>query len=450
MAWKFYEGYFMLIINAIDRIFLVIFKLFFHYIILFFFSTKNQSILKEKSRKKIFIASGLSYKYPKEKKDNIVFKERWNKGFQSQLLHEGFDFAYTIYIGDKHEIYKLCPRVICIVLKKFHVPYFKRLSNFINEQKMIFCGHYIHKTRDICAVETFFPGDGLVISYYLSKITNLPIIAQCQGDYDLSSYNDSLQEKTFRQIISTITDKLVFHIFLKQTSLVLGYSDHCASFVICNGAHPKKVRRLRIRSFIEDFQKTNNLDSPEPKNCPHKKKIFLWSRFSPEKKLNFALMAVINVLKKHQDTHCYIAGYGPLDNELKSRMHEVQNQVTFLGNLERPLIKTYISNADVNLVPLGGHALIEAGLCKKPVVAFNWEWHTEMITHMESSILVDYPNTEKFEEAILYLIKNPEESTKMGIKLFNRVVSLFDEDLISKREKDIFQEFFEKIEGKAL
>jgi len=29
-------------------------------------------------------------------------------------------------------------------------------------------------------------------------------------------------------------------------------------------------------------------------------------------------------------------------------------------------------------------------------------------------------------------------------------VSLFDKDLISKRERDIFQEFFEKIEGKSL
>ncbi len=63
-------------------------------------------------------------------------------------MHEAFDFAYAIYIGDKHEIYKICPRVICVVLKKFHIPYFRRLSNFINEIKVIFCGRNIYKTRN--------------------------------------------------------------------------------------------------------------------------------------------------------------------------------------------------------------------------------------------------------------------------------------------------------------
>jgi len=440
----------MPVINAIDRILLVSFKIFFHITSHFFSSKQYESSGDKKSRKKIFIASGSPYRYPKEKEEDLLFKERWNKGFQSQLLHESFDFVYTIYIGDRQEIYKLCPRVICIVLKRCQIPYFRRLSSFINEQKIIFCGHHIHKTRKICAVETFFPGDRLVSSYYLSKVSNLALIAQCQGDYDLASYHDSLEEKTFRQIINTIIDKFVFHIFLKQASLVLGYNDHCASFAICNGAHPKKVRRLRIRSFLEDFQKLNCVESSELKNRPHKKKIFLWSRFAPEKKLNFACRSVTNILKQHKDVHFYIAGSGSLDRALKSQMHEVQNQVTFLGDIERALIKTYILNSEVNLVPLGGHALLEAGLCKKPVVAFNWEWHTEVITHMESSILVEYPNTHKFEEAILYLMENPEESNKMGEQLFKRVVSLFDEDLVSKREKHVFQEFFEKIEGHTI
>ena len=100
-------------------------------------------------------------------------------------MHEAFDLAYAIYIGNKHEIYKICPRVICVVLKKIHIPHFIRLSNFIDEIKVIFCGRNIYKTRNCCAVKTFFPGDGLVTSYYLNKISNLPIIVQCQGDYDL-------------------------------------------------------------------------------------------------------------------------------------------------------------------------------------------------------------------------------------------------------------------------
>lgn len=440
------KNIFSLILSVFERIIILLLMTIIYPLLYYFYKKKHNIHERNKLKKKIFIASGSPFKYPEDKRGDFLFKERWNNGFRTQILHESFNLSYTIYIGDKFQIYKLCPNIVCIVLKRKKIPLLRRVSKFINDLNIFICANNLYKSRDIFAIETFFPGDSLAVTYHISKALDLPLIAACQGDYDLASFNDSLEEKTIRQIINTIFNKFFFHIFFKQSSLVLGYNDHCASFTICNGAHPKKVRRLRIRPFINDFQKLENIDIPDFGLLNHKKKIFLWSRFSPEKKLYFALDAVKRILKNNENIHFFVAGYGSLDRDLIAHMNDVQDQITFLGNLDRVSIKTYISNVDVNLVPLGGHALIEAGLCKKSVVAFNWEWHTEAITHMKSGILVDYPNIDDLERAILYLLNKPDKSKEMGENLYNRITYLFNEENLIEREKEIFQEFHKKFD----
>ena len=392
-------------------------------------------------KKKLFIGSGKPFNFTEYVQNNEGNRERWNKGFQSQLLHETFSIAYTLYLGENEEVYALCPKVVCVVLKKTNLGCFHRTAHRIDLLKLFICARKLHKRQNFCSLETFFPGDGLFISYCISKILKIPLIAQCQGDYDLSSFDDSGKEKSLLQIFNTILDKLMFSIFLKQSNLVLGYNDHCASFAICNGAHPKKVRRVRIQSFIEEFQKIEPVELELLNTLNGKKIIFLWSRLSREKKLLRALDALEIVLKTSKDICLLIAGSGPLDLQIKDQFNELKDQVFFLGHIDRKYIKSYILRANANIVPLGGHALVDAGLCNKPVVAFNLEWHTEVITDKESGILVDYPNVKDFVKGIIYLLNEPESSKKMGVKFGKRIRFLFDKKKVTQREIDVFNEF---------
>lgn len=432
----------MIFIRVIDLLVALILKSILYPILLIY---KIAPKLQSNSRKKIFLCSGSAYQFPAEHKNDSFFKNRWNKGFRSQLLHETFDITYALYFGEKNAAYKLCSGVITIIVGKVNLGPFKKISGFCNLIKSLCYSISIHKKKKLCAIETFFPGSRLIESIFFSQITHLPLIAQCQGDSDLSSFEDSMQKESIKRLLRQWMYKSIYSLFLRQASLVLGYNDHCASFSIINGAHPNKVRRCRIHSFIKDFQLIETLDVQHLEGVVQGKKVlFLWGRLEVENKLYYALEAIKQILKETQDIVLLIAGSGSLMGSFKVQMSDVADRVFFLGQVDRRKIKSYIINADVNISPLGGHTLVEAGLCSKPVVVFNFEWHTEVITNMESGILVDYPNIADFKQAVLFLLNNPKRSSEMGIKFNKRIVNLFDDDIVRERERKIFQDFYEE------
>ena len=73
----------------------------------------------------------------------------------------------------------------------------------------------------------------------------------------------------------------------------------------------------------------------------------------------------------------------------------------------------------------------ECGLFNKPVVSFDWEWHTEVITDKELGILVYYPNVKDFVEgksaAKQFLFGQIMKSTsgKADPKLINKLLLEF-------------------------
>ena len=396
----------------------------------------------------LFICSGSPYRYPIEHINDHSLRESWRKGFRSQLLHPlFFDRSYALYLGERNEIYKLCSGVIVVVIKKSNFKFFPKLSSFINSIKIFMKSRQLHKRLKFTAVETYLPGSRLLTTRFISKRLSIPMVVQCQGDFDLSSFEDSNVRDSIKKFIGRHLQKFIFSLAFQQADLVLAYSDHCASFSICNGASPDKVRRLRIHSFLEHFEHTPLMDQTAIKGLDSSSPmVFLWCRLAPENKLNYSLEAMKLLLEKRPDVRFLIAGDGVMRNELESRYLDLKEKIVFLGHINRDILKSYIHFSDVCLAPIAGHSLVEAGVCKKAVVAFNWEWHTEAITHMQSGLLVDYPNINKFSESILYLLDNKEHALSMGDKLYKRVKFLFNEERVCKREAEIWDEFKEKLE----
>lgn len=99
---------------------------------------------------------------------------------------------------------------------------------------------------------------------------------------------------------------------------------------------------------------------------------------------------LINSAKKLLNYEFYIAGEGILENKLKGLAKNHKN-INFLGSLKEPL--EFISKMDIIVVPSIreplGNTIIEAGYCKKPVIASNVDGIAEIITHGTNGILID-------------------------------------------------------------
>jgi len=103
---------------------------------------------------------------------------------------------------------------------------------------------------------------------------------------------------------------------------------------------------------------------------------------------------LIESAKQLSNYDFFIAGKGVLENVLKELSKNYKN-INFLGSVKEPL--EFISKMDTIVVPSIreplGNTIIEAGYCKKSVIASNIDGISEIITDQFSGILID-PNKE--------------------------------------------------------
>ncbi len=124
-----------------------------------------------------------------------------------------------------------------------------------------------------------------------------------------------------------------------------------------------------------------------------------------------------------------IAGTGPLENKLKQLVikNQLESNIQFAGFLSD--VKSFLRAIDIFVFPSlwegFGNAMVEAMTERKPVVAFNLTSNPVIIQNKQMGILVDYPDIDKFTEAIIKLAKNKEIRELMGEKARESVVKRF-------------------------
>ncbi len=113
---------------------------------------------------------------------------------------------------------------------------------------------------------------------------------------------------------------------------------------------------------------------------------------------------LIQSAKILRDCDFFIAGQGILKNMLMKSAKNYKN-IKFIGSTKQPL--EFISKMDTIVVPSIreplGNVVIEAGFCKKPVIASNVDGLAEIITNNINGILIDPSNN-------LSINKIPEKS----------------------------------------
>ena len=178
----------------------------------------------------------------------------------------------------------------------------------------------------------------------------------------------------------------------------------------------------------------------------------------------------INAAKKMKKYNFYLAGDGVLRDYLVKLSNGYKN-INFVGRVKNPI--EFIKQMDIIVVPSIreplGNSIIEAGFCKKAVIASNVDGIPEIIENNKSGILlnpkqnitlknlpknaVPYPklvvdpvtkkltipkeiDVEELCDKILELEKNEEKRIKMGLNLYKRVTSKFT-----------IEKYFEEIEN---
>ncbi len=211
-----------------------------------------------------------------------------------------------------------------------------------------------------------------------------------------------LQDRVLRQADRVNTDCLYYE----------GYAIEC-------GAAPERIKvhpRWVERSFFELTPDTSFLGrvgvrDPAP--------VVYIGRLSPEKYADDLIRAFLRIRERVPGRQLVVlGGEGALRRHVETVADEAgAGRDVFIVQARPEEVAGAAGCAGVVLVPHGGYALLEVAVTGAPVVAYDFEWHPEIIRPGKTGHLVPYRNWRAMADAAVELLTTPDRARALASAL---------------------------------
>lgn len=190
--------------------------------------------------------------------------------------------------------------------------------------------------------------------------------------------------------------------FLRHANGVIAVSLFCKGQIITKyQIDPKDIHVINNGVDLHTFRSVPPNRAIWPAAIRDKRIILSVSRLVERKGQETLIRSLPAVLAKHPNVHCFIVGGGPLEQRLREIAQEVgvENECTVLGPAPQSEVTEYFRNCEVFALPCHtladgdtegfGLVFLEAGACRKPVVAGVAGGTVEAVADGETGLLVD-------------------------------------------------------------
>ncbi len=207
--------------------------------------------------------------------------------------------------------------------------------------------------------------------------------------------------------------------------------------IIRCGVPANKAFLLHIYAEFKKGTPLNRAEFDTPDDVPL---LLSLSRLHTKKGLDILLEA----MKKVPDAYLWIAGSGPLEQELKAQMNRLnlQDRVRFLG--WRNDRENLLSTCDICVFPSRyepfGAVVIEAWGTQKPLIAAKAAGPNAYVSHEENGLLVEIDDVTDLANSINRLINDSALQNKLVTNGLRNYQENFTKDIFKKNVMELYQE----------
>lgn len=366
------------------------------------------------------------------------------------------DTTYVLFVGDeKPNVFKLSKKIVgmnVLVPLENYKHFFPFTIRLIQEIIGFLTTVQIIKKISPKVIEVMFPSKLALRALFLKWLLPVKLVTQVRGNLDLIYYFNPFAcfwpfkiTAPYFEFFQVIWDKFISLVFYRACDLVIGYNVNNMLSAISNGAHPAKTKLSRIKIELSMLN-VKRKERVEINELPTTGKIIsLWSRLSSEKLVLESIKAFEKLLSQvDEDLHFVIMGDGPEKLTILSYLEQsiYKNKIHILGKKDRDFIAQVALHSCLSLVPYGGGSLVEAVMLNVPVVAFDIEWHNELIRDGETGYLSDFPDTDHLAQKMLEALLNPEESQRRALAAKELALKMFNEETTNSKEARYYKSLF--------
>jgi glycosyltransferase involved in cell wall biosynthesis len=269
-----------------------------------------------------------------------------------------------------------------------------------------------------------------LVGVLVSSLLNKPLIITTHGS-DIRLIPDSrlsvfLAKFVFKKakyvtvVSSFLKEKLVSEISLPAEKIL----------VIPMPVNPDKIRIIPL---------------PEPKP---KKIILCVARYTRQKKLEILLESLSFLKEENMDFEAVLIGDGPEREKLVKKIEELslKEKVKLKELMSQEELNRYYNLSDVVVLPSVnegfGLVLVEAGLCKKPVIGTNSGGIPDIIQDGVTGLLIPPEDSRALALAIKNVLKDENLASSLSQNAYKQAWDKFSPQAITKRFLEIYDELF--------
>lgn len=341
------------------------------------------------------------------------YQELQDKGVASHIFQRDLNGYWDKVIT----VHPFCKYTRRIDLSNKHVILEYRLGDLL----LIFKLWHIIRKEKLVVIKAHDPYYTGVIAYILSLISRIPYVIMICSSYDLMAEEYGRSQLRYKWL-----DSIVGRFTMSHALAVFGGSIQACKWASENGA--RNVELVRTGGIAEA-----HFVKPEQRERWHEdKKIVLYvGRLDAIKYPEDAFKAYEMIKEKYPDTVMWVAGDGNLKEQLKTKYQET---IKWLGFINTPVnMASIMAMADVALVPLGGSALVELMLAGVPIVAYDVDWHSEII-HDGASVLVPFRDLNSMANEAIKILSDSEKAKEMGRKAREIALAQHSLEVVQKHE----------------
>lgn len=284
---------------------------------------------------------------------------------------------------------------------------------------------------DVVICNTRFHLTSLIGSKFAKK-NNLPVLVIEHGSNHFTVNNKVLD------YFGAIYEHLLTNYLKKFVNNFYGVSERCNSWL----KHFKIEATGVFYNSIDENAYHNFKDKHYLKNKYDKIVITFAGRIIKEKGIIELLEAYKNISKKYNNTVLYVAGDGPILEQLKKDYS--QKNIYFEGKLNYEQVMSLYNDTDIfvhpSMFPEGlPTVILEAGIMKSAIIATDRGGTTEVINDEKYGIIIE-ENIESIKKEICYLLDNKKELDRKKENIHNRIMKNFTWKVTADQVTEVLEE----------
>jgi glycosyltransferase involved in cell wall biosynthesis len=223
----------------------------------------------------------------------------------------------------------------------------------------------------------------------------------------------------------------------RADSVVVASADN-REFALRNGARPERVAFAANGSMVSPIHLEEPLGRAAVEDefaLGDRPVVVCVGRLASEKHPEDVVIAAAKARDRVPDIVVLFVGEGPVRSELGRLSTELGVDAVFAGDRDQRWLARMLPRCTIVAAPLAGLALVESALSATPIVAYDVEWHSELIRSGEDGILVAYRDTDAMAAAIADLAEDRALAKRLGAAGRARALDVMDPAKLIAQER---------------